>query len=68
MENSAENKDNVTLLTSEQLAALLKISVKTIYRWVEEKRIPFKRCGRLIRFDLSEINRWLDDSGCGVLA
>lgn len=46
------------------LATYLKVSHHTIYDWVErakmgcENPIPFHRSGRLLRFDLDEIDRW----------
>jgi len=38
----------------------LNIKRSTLYRWVEKRSIPFKRIGRLIRFDAGEIKRWIE--------
>ena len=42
-----------------QLAAELKISVSGIYQWVSQRKIPFVKIGRSVRFDSEEIQRWL---------
>ena len=50
-----------TLLTVEELAAMLKRSPKTVYDWVAQKKIP---CTKLptggVLFNLASINEWLD--------
>lgn len=38
-----------------ELADLLAISVRQVYRMVEEDRIPHYRAGRLIRFDAEAV-------------
>jgi excisionase family DNA binding protein len=38
------------LITAEEIADLLKVSPKSIYRWASEGRLPAFREGRLIRF------------------
>jgi len=48
------------LLTPQDLASYLNISIETIYSWTSMKRIPFYKVGRLVRFDLGEINKWLE--------
>ncbi len=58
-DSTAEN----TLLRPEELARALQVSL----RWVFEHSspssknpIPVKRIGRLLRFDFSEVMRWVD--------
>ena len=51
-------------LTVEELADLLKVSKKTIYRLTACKEIPFYRVGsgkKGIRFNLDEILEWLEE-------
>lgn len=50
----------VRLLTPEELAEYLGISVHTIYQMTSKRRIPYIKVGRLIRFSESEIQQWLD--------
>lgn len=39
------------LLTLTEIAALLRVSKKTIYYWVNRNEIPFLRIGRHLRFN-----------------
>ena len=42
-----------------ELAKYLDISVNTVYSWVYLRRIPFVKMGRLVKFDLKDIDKWL---------
>ena len=46
-------------LTVEEVAAHLKVSKESIYRWIEAKRIPVHRVGRLWRFSKAEVDAWV---------
>lgn len=46
------------LLNLKQAAALLNVAPRTIYSWVAERRIPFRKAGRLLRFDRAELLAW----------
>lgn len=48
------------LLTIDQLAQRLGITVRHVRRLVAEKRVPYLKVGRLVRFDSAEIGPWLD--------
>lgn len=48
------------LLSKQQLSEHLQVSVTTIDRW-RKQGLPCTRVGvKLIRFDLSEVNEWLE--------
>jgi excisionase family DNA binding protein len=47
------------LLTIDQLAERLGITVRHVRRLVAEKRVPYLKVGKLVRFDPDEIKRWL---------
>lgn len=47
------------LLGPKDLASYLNISIETIYAWTSMKQIPFYKVGRLVRFDMDEIDKWL---------
>ncbi|MGH9188309.1 MAG: helix-turn-helix domain-containing protein, partial [Acidimicrobiales bacterium] len=42
------------------LAARLNVSVRYVRRLVAERRVPYIKFGRLLRFDPDEIEGWLD--------
>ena len=46
------------LLTPDQCAAFLQIEVGTLYVMKHQRRIPFRKVGHLLRFDLAEIIEW----------
>jgi len=41
------------------LARLLDVSVDTIYGWVFERKIPYYKFSRLVKFNRQEIEEWL---------
>jgi len=47
-------------LTVEELAGLLCIAMRTLYKEVEEDHIPFFRVRSSIRFDPHQIADWLE--------
>lgn len=47
------------LLDIHQLSQQLGISVNTVYSWVNQKKIPYVKVGRLLKFDQNDINAWL---------
>jgi len=50
------------LLTIDQLAERLGVSIRHIRRLVAERRVPYLKVGWLVRFDPAEIAAWLDGS------
>jgi excisionase family DNA binding protein len=52
------NSKSDNLLTVEDAAQLLSVKPRTIYAWVQERRIPFRKVGRLLRFDRNELLSW----------
>jgi excisionase family DNA binding protein len=47
------------LLTIEDVAGHLGVTVRHVRRLVAERRIPFIKWGHLLRFDPSQIAEWL---------
>ena len=50
---------NTQLLTIDQLAERLGTTVRHVRRLVAERRLPYYKVGRLVRFDPAEITQWL---------
>ena len=48
------------LLTIDQLADRLGVSIRHIRRLIAEKRVPYLKVGHFVRFDPTEIASWLD--------
>src|SRR3989454_419298 len=52
-----QSRDN-EILTIEEVAAYLRLTPQTIYKWAQEKRIPAAKLGKEWRFRKSIIDRW----------
>lgn len=52
--------DTGRLWDIETVAGRLGVQVRHVRRLVSERRIPFIKWGRLLRFDPAEIEAWLD--------
>lgn len=48
------------LLDPDAVAVALGVTRRHIQRLVAERRIPFLKIGRFVRFDPAELNVWLD--------
>lgn len=47
------------LMTIQELAEFTGLSIQTIYKMVNQRRIPYVKVGRLLRFDCRLIEEWL---------
>jgi excisionase family DNA binding protein len=56
---------NNEILTIEEVAAYLRLTPQTIYKWAQEKRIPAVKLGKEWRFRRSVIDRWFDEQLLG---
>ncbi|MEO8048501.1 MAG: helix-turn-helix domain-containing protein [Nitrospirota bacterium] len=60
--NSGHHTENgmPEYLTGEQVAELLQVSVKSVWRWVKtDPSLPCFKIGRTIRFPRERLMRWL---------
>jgi excisionase family DNA binding protein len=57
-----------TYLTIGELAEYLKLTEQTIRRWVLNREIPFHKIKSVIRFRVSEIEKWVTEEGWKLLA
>ena len=49
-----------------EVAAHLRVTKDSIYRWVDSKGLPARKVGRLLRFKLSQVDEWVE-SNCGAM-
>ena len=49
----------------DEVAAHLAVNKDSVYRWIERKGLPAHRVGRLFRFKLSEVDKWVRVGGAG---
>lgn len=55
------------LISVEQLADELGVSVRYVRRIIAERRIPYVKVGHLIRFQRDEVQRWVETNRVGAL-
>ena len=46
-------------LSVEEIAAYLGVNRDTIYKWIDRKRMPAHKAGRLWKFKVPEVDEWL---------
>ena len=56
----SEHPDNVELLNVTEAARFLVVSTSTLYGWVWQRRIPFVKLGRAVRFDKADLEEYVD--------
>lgn len=49
-----------TLLTVADVAELFGVRTRFVYRLVDERRIPFIKVGRYLRFDPADVDAYLE--------
>ena len=47
------------LVTSHETAGYTGLSVHTLYTMVSQRRIPFVKVGRLVKFDVDLLDKWI---------
>jgi len=52
--------ETVNLLTPEEVADRLKVSIFTVRRWIHQGELPAYRIGRSWRIGTSDLNKWLE--------
>ncbi len=50
------------LITIKEASEYLGISVNTMYSWVSQKKIDYVKIGRLTKFDLRVLDRYIDNN------
>jgi len=48
-------------LSVKELSQYAGISTHTLYLWIQLRRIPYHKIGKLVRFKLAEIEGWLEE-------
>jgi excisionase family DNA binding protein len=59
---SASETTMESLVDIHDAAQFLAVSVSTLYGWVWQRRISFVKVGRAVRFDLSDLQRFVEEN------
>jgi excisionase family DNA binding protein len=58
---SPAEKETSTLIDISSVARILGVTPRHIQRLVAERRIPFLKIGRFVRFDRADLDVWLNE-------
>lgn len=67
MQESYSYKSDKRYLSIKELALYLGIMEGTLYSWVCYKKIPYTKIGRLVKFDIERIDRWVQENAVEVM-
>lgn len=56
------NMPNSDLLRIEEVAAVLRIQPSTVRSWVLKRKIPYCKCGRLVRVKRADVEALIERS------
>jgi excisionase family DNA binding protein len=59
MEPQAATFRATQLVNVNEAAQFLAVSPSTLYGWVWQRRIPFVKVGRAVRFDIADLERFV---------
>ena len=62
LKRKTESTEAITrrLFTTSEVAQYTGLSVHTLYTMVSQRRIPYVKAGRLVKFDLKAIDTWIE--------
>ncbi len=52
-------------LSVDEIAAYLGIKPPTVYKWIERRKMPAHKVGRLWKFKSEEIDKWVKSGEAG---
>ncbi|MFA5858406.1 MAG: helix-turn-helix domain-containing protein [Elusimicrobiota bacterium] len=55
------------LLSITEVSEYLGLSKNTIYSWIWQRKIPYVKCGRLVKFDKKDIDQWIERHKIDIL-
>ncbi len=58
--------NNTNIMSIEEASSYLGLKKSTIYSWIFQRRIPFIKLGKLVKFDRRDIDKWLEGNKIGV--
>lgn len=50
-------------LSVEEIAKYLGVVDETVYRWIEHRKLPAHRVGKLWKFQTAEVDKWIRSGG-----
>ncbi len=53
-------------LSVEEIATYLGVSKDTVYNWINKKKMPAHKVGRLWKFKIGEVDEWVRNGGADI--
>lgn len=50
------------IMTLKECCEYMRVSDKTIRRWIKEKKLPYLKVGRQYRFRTDKIDLWMEEN------
>ena len=57
-----QSRSESGLINVQEAAKFLAVSTSTLYGWVYLRRIPFVKVGRALRFELAELQKFIQSN------
>ena len=48
-----------SLLTIQQASQITGVSISTLYKWVNQRKVPHIKLGKLVKFDPAKLEEWI---------
>ena len=52
-------------LSVDEIADHIGIKRDTVYKWVKKRNMPFHKVGKLLKFQIKEVDQWVRDGKAG---
>lgn len=53
-------------LSVDEIAQHLGIKKDTVYKWVKQRDMPHHKVGRLLKFQVKEVDKWVKDGKAAI--
>ena len=67
MAEHSRSVESRRLLDIKSASIYMGISPNTLYQWVSQRRFPFVKVGRLTRFDIRQLDAWIERNEVKVI-
>lgn len=61
-----ETEMNDRWLSVDEIGSYLGVKRDTVYKWIKEKDMPAQRIGRLWKFKMDDVERWVKNAGAAI--
>ncbi len=48
------------MLNVAEAAEMINVKTGTLYNWVWQRKIPYVKTGRMVKFDIKDLDKWIE--------